>query len=986
MVESEESGIAFSVHPVTQDRNQLIIEAGFGLGEAIVSGQITPDSYVVLKDNLKILDKNTNEQAKGLYRNEKGGNEWKNLGEKGKEQVLTDKEITELSKLIIKIEELYGFPVDVEWAREKGKFYIVQSRPITTLEKGEKKKEETKLINLYTDVNSTPLTLSVNLMGWTDNWIINASKIKDFGKMALLVKGYEQGFCIEIEKFKKAHENIADMIKNNALPLDLAIKKSIEIGESIKIQVLDNYYNLEHINKSDLLELFLRLFENGRVLCSYGFIAPLSDFPEPFLSEKLEKILAEHSSKKDIAFLIQSSSKRPSQIAREELLEIISNNLEIESWIKKWFWLEFGHLGPALTIEKIKEDYKEYFKDPKKAKEELLKIKKENKKLKQEQEAKFNKLKINQEKNLFYQAQKISFLKAYRTDILFCLYAFIDRILEIYSKKTGIEKELLRFSKKEEVGELIKNNKAVEKKELLARRDNSVWITQRKDDFYDVISGKEADEFIKENIISEELKNIENTIKGKVAFPGRVKGIAKIIKEVKDIDKVNDGDIIIAPQTSPEFLPAMKKASAFVTNIGGITSHAAIVAREMRKPCLIGAKDATKIIKDGDEIEVDTNHGIVKILERTEKTKEKKKEYSNLKSSDYVRMFEGTGMPLLINTIAFKYYMPWEVIAIFRKNLWTTYLPKKSEKQTLKEGIDLFSNKRNFNRYKKEFEDYKKESKKFLDNITTKSQISFEELKKSFEFIALHWKYYQKTEFFYVDDAFKESKNNKIIKENLKELEDIKNSGRIHLNNLIFGDNSYLTKIMNVLSKQFNKKIEDLFFYTSKELFNLYNKKEIEDDILNERKKSYTLIGSKDKETILQGNESESFINNFLTLDLNITEIKGITANPGKARGKAKVIRFGYKDFDKVHKEIESMNKGDILIAETTAPELMAACKKASAIVKNQGGFLSHAAIVSRELGIPCLVGTEIAVEVIKDGDLVEVDADEGVVRILHKN
>jgi len=135
MIESEESGIAFSVHPVTQDANQLIIEAGFGLGEAIVSGSITPDSYVVDKQDLHIIDINVNEQSKGLFKAKEGGNEWKELGERGKKQVLSEKEIIELSKLIVKIEDHYGFPVDVEWAKEKGKFYIVQSRPITTLGK-----------------------------------------------------------------------------------------------------------------------------------------------------------------------------------------------------------------------------------------------------------------------------------------------------------------------------------------------------------------------------------------------------------------------------------------------------------------------------------------------------------------------------------------------------------------------------------------------------------------------------------------------------------------------------------------------------------------------------------------------------------------------------------------------------------------------------------------------------------------------------------
>ena len=82
MVNSEESGITFSVHPVTQDENHILIEAGFGLGEAIVSGSITPDSYVVDKEDFSILDINVNEQTKALYKKIKGGSEWKGLREK----------------------------------------------------------------------------------------------------------------------------------------------------------------------------------------------------------------------------------------------------------------------------------------------------------------------------------------------------------------------------------------------------------------------------------------------------------------------------------------------------------------------------------------------------------------------------------------------------------------------------------------------------------------------------------------------------------------------------------------------------------------------------------------------------------------------------------------------------------------------------------------------------------------------------------------
>lgn len=102
---------------------------------------------------------------------------------------------------------------------------------------------------------------------------------------------------------------------------------------------------------------------------------------------------------------------------------------------------------------------------------------------------------------------------------------------------------------------------------------------------------------------------------GLVAFPGVVRGKAKIVMSPKDSCKIEKGDILVATMSTPDFLPAMQKASAFVTDIGGITSHAAIVARELKKPCIIGTKIATKIFKDGDMIEVDADNGIVRKIQ-----------------------------------------------------------------------------------------------------------------------------------------------------------------------------------------------------------------------------------------------------------------------------------------------------------------------------------------------------------------------------------
>ena len=133
MIQAEVSGICFTVHPVTKDRNQMVIEAGFGLGESIVGGLITPDTYVVHKNNFSILDINISEQKFKIIRSHRGTVNKKLSKREGSKQKLTGKQIIELAKLCKKIEQHYRHPQDIEWALARGKFHILQSRPITTL-------------------------------------------------------------------------------------------------------------------------------------------------------------------------------------------------------------------------------------------------------------------------------------------------------------------------------------------------------------------------------------------------------------------------------------------------------------------------------------------------------------------------------------------------------------------------------------------------------------------------------------------------------------------------------------------------------------------------------------------------------------------------------------------------------------------------------------------------------------------------------------
>jgi len=127
-----------------------------------------------------------------------------------------------------------------------------------------------------------------------------------------------------------------------------------------------------------------------------------------------------------------------------------------------------------------------------------------------------------------------------------------------------------------------------------------------------IYTGKQAKDFLKKQNFEKIVINQSDELKGTPAFVGRVKGRVKIINLPEEMIKMEKGNIMVSHTTFPSLVPAMKKAAAIVTDDGGITCHAAIVARELKIPCVVGTKFATKVLKDSDMVEVDANKGIVR--------------------------------------------------------------------------------------------------------------------------------------------------------------------------------------------------------------------------------------------------------------------------------------------------------------------------------------------------------------------------------------
>jgi len=224
--------------------------------------------------------------------------------------------------------------------------------------------------------------------------------------------------------------------------------------------------------------------------------------------------------------------------------------------------------------------------------------------------------KYHWEENPLFFFQKLTYIREYRKMMNLMYFVLADHVMGALETRSGIAKKYLKYLRTEEIDSVLAG--AIGRKQLAERYEEGIIATVRPDG-YKVFIGAQAQSLRNEweQKLSHK-KNQTDIIYGQVASQGYVRGRAKIVLGEKDFAKFAEGEILVSGMTRPEFLPLMKKAAAIVTNEGGITCHAAIVSRELNKPCIIGTKIATDLIHDNDLIEVRANHGTVRIIKRAE--------------------------------------------------------------------------------------------------------------------------------------------------------------------------------------------------------------------------------------------------------------------------------------------------------------------------------------------------------------------------------
>jgi phosphohistidine swiveling domain-containing protein len=328
----------------------------------------------------------------------------------------------------------------------------------------------------------------------------------------------------------------------------------------------------------------------------------------------------EHTDLLRICFLAENNKKiyslftnKETAYIEQELLKYKKTNNALNKHVIRYGWLSYQYTGPGWKKDYFISVMSSILRQKIDVKKHIREHEEKNDNLKKDQANLINELNIDSKhKKLFKVAQGIVFSKGIRKDSMFYGYYCQDFIHKEIARRKYLSIDQVRNIYFWELKNILDMKKNVSSN-LTARLKYHIYLSNK--DRQLVYTDKKANEFIKSQLIKKEKinKNINELI-GTCASPGRVRGVVYIVNNPKDMQNFNKGNILVSVATNPDLMPAMRKSNAIVTDVGGMTCHAAIVSRELGKPCIVGTKIATKILKNGTIVEVDATHGRLTII------------------------------------------------------------------------------------------------------------------------------------------------------------------------------------------------------------------------------------------------------------------------------------------------------------------------------------------------------------------------------------
>jgi len=686
MVFPQAAGILFTADPVTSNRKVLSIDASFGLGEALVSGLVNADIYKVR--NGKVIDKKISTKKLAICALKDGGTKEQEIEpEMQNRQTLMDEQILSLSRMGRKIEEHFGYPQDIEWCLADDTFYIVQSRPITTLYPIPAANDQEN--HAYVSVGHQqmmtdpmkPLGISFFLLTTTAPMCKAGGRLfidvthhlaspftreillNSLGQSDPLIKDalmtiIERGDFIKSlpndkkelspNKSNKGMPSFESQIENDPTIVSNLIKSN-----QTSIEELEQ--NIQKLSGSDLFDFILEDLQQLKKILfdpqSLGIIMAAID-ASSWINEKMKEWLGEKNvadtlsqsvpnnitSKMGLELLDVADVIRPYQEVIDYLQNVKDDNFldelvkfdggqatqdAILSYLNKYGMRCVGEIDitktrwsekPITLVPIILSNIRNFEPNAgnrkfEQGRQEALKKEQELlDRLKQlpdgEQKSKETKRMIDLIRNFigFREYPKYGMINRY------FLYkqALLKEAEQLVQVGVIHEKEDIYYLTFEELREVVRTNKL--DYQIISKGQDEYKLYEKLTPPRVITSDGEiiAGEYKRENLPT-------GTIVGLPVSSGVIEGRARVILNIQDAD-LEDGDILVTSFTDPSWTPLFVSIKGLVTEVGGLMTHGAVIAREYGLPAVVGVENATKLIIDGKRIRVHGTEGYVEIL------------------------------------------------------------------------------------------------------------------------------------------------------------------------------------------------------------------------------------------------------------------------------------------------------------------------------------------------------------------------------------
>lgn len=684
MVFPQASGIIFTADPMSGNRKLLSIDAGFGLGEALVSGLVSADGYKVREG--EIVEKRIATKTLAIFGRKEGGTETRQIDpDLQKKQAVTDEQILRLASIGRQVEDYFGQPQDIEWCLADGTFYMVQSRPITTLYPIPQSNDQDNHVyisvahqqmmtypmkplglSFYQLITNAPMRtaggrLFVDITSMLASPVGRETLVNTLGQSDPLIRGalmtiLERDFIKLVPNDQTASvprrnntELMAQIESNPAIVSDL-IKRSQASIEELK-------HNIQVKSGSDLFDFILEdiVQQLKKILFDPQSSAVIMSGMEAssWINENMFQWLGEKNAADPISQSVPNNITSEMGLALLDVADVIRPYPEIIDYLQHAKEDDFldgllkfkggqetrdafhdflGKYGmrctgeiditrtrwserPITLVPLILGNIKNFEPNASSRKfeqgrqEALAKEQELLDRLKLlpdgEQKAEETKVMIDRIRNFigYREYPKYGYVSRYFV-YKGALLQEAERLLQ-----AGViqEKEGIYYLTFEELHEVVRTNKLDYK--IIGKRKDEYKLYEKLTpprvitSDGEIISGK----YKRDHLPAE-------AIAGLAVSSGVIEGRARVIINMEEAD-LEDGDILVTPFTDPSWTPLFVSIKGLVTEVGGLMTHGAVIAREYGIPAVVGVENATTLIKDGQRIRVHGTEGYIEILQ-----------------------------------------------------------------------------------------------------------------------------------------------------------------------------------------------------------------------------------------------------------------------------------------------------------------------------------------------------------------------------------